>query len=134
MTTAASKAPTQQNVTIEHLNQRIWKHLEERDWHTNPSRGLAISLCLEASELLEHYQWGDEPVGGSDAIGEELADVLIYAVQIAQQNNVDIIDAIERKLKKAALKYPAADFKGKSGTAGREAWIKNKLAHKKTGL
>jgi NTP pyrophosphatase (non-canonical NTP hydrolase) len=129
-----SKAPTQQAVTIEALNQRIWKHLEERDWHKNTSRGLAISLALEANELLEHYQWSDTPVGGPGAVGEELADVLIYAMQIAQQNNVDIVDAIERKLEKAALKYPAASFKGKDEIAQREAWLKNKLAHQKQGL
>jgi NTP pyrophosphatase (non-canonical NTP hydrolase) len=129
-----SKAPIQQDVTIEQLNQRIWKHLEERDWHTNASRGLAISLALEANELLEHYQWSDTPVGGTDAIGEELADVLIYAIQIAQQNNIDIVDHIEHKLEKAARKYPASDFKGKSTTEKRAAWVKNKLNHKKVGL
>lgn len=129
-----AKAPAQQNITVEDLNQKIWKHLEERDWHTNPTRGLAISLALEASELLEHYQWGDAPVGGAEAVGEELADVLIYAMQIAQQNNIDIVDHIERKLKKAALKYPAADFKDKSPDEVRAAWLKNKLAHQKEGL
>ena len=129
-----AKAPIQQNVTLEELNQKIWKHLEERDWHTNPTRGLAISLSLEASELLEHYQWGDTPVGGPEAVGEELADVLIYAMQIAQQNNIDIVDHIERKLKKAALKYPAADFKDKAPDEAHTAWLKNKLAHQKEGL
>ncbi|MDN5274296.1 MAG: hypothetical protein JWP06_197 [Candidatus Saccharibacteria bacterium] len=128
------EAPKQQDVTIEALNQRVWEHLVARDWQANPTRGLAISLSLEASELLEHYQWGDEPVGGSEAVGEELADVLIYAMQIAQQNNIDIVDAIEKKLQKAALKYPAANFKGKTGAARREAWLKSKLSHKKTGL
>ena len=127
-------APKQQDISLEQLNQRIWNHLEERDWHTNPTRGLAISLTLEASELLEHYQWGDEPVGGKQEVGEELADILIYAMQIAQQNDIDIADAIEKKLQKAAKKYPASDFKGKTQAEGRANWMKNKLAHKKTGL
>lgn len=130
----SQSAPAQQAITVEELNQIIWKHLEERDWHKNPSRGLAISLSLEASELLEHYQWGDKPVGGADAVGEELADVFIYGMQIAQQNNIDIVDHIKRKLEKAARKYPAADFKDKTPEEGREAWLKNKLAHKKEGL
>jgi NTP pyrophosphatase (non-canonical NTP hydrolase) len=127
-------APSQQNVTIESLNQQIWNHLEARDWHNNPSRGLAISLALEANELLEHYQWGDEPVGGVKEVGEELADVMIYAIQIAQQNNIDITDEIEKKLAKAAKKYPAANFKGKIGTARKEAWMQSKLAYKKEGV
>lgn len=127
-------APKQQDISLETLNQQIWQHLEARDWHKSSSRGLAISLSLEASELLEHYQWGDEPVGGIDAVADELADVLIYAMQIAQQNNIDIAEAIERKLQKAAIKYPAAHFKGKDAKAKNEAWIKSRLAHKKTGL
>jgi NTP pyrophosphatase (non-canonical NTP hydrolase) len=127
-------APKQQAITLEELNQLIWKHLEDRDWHKNPTRGLAISMALEANELLEHYQWQDEPVGGTDAVGEELADVFIYGMQIAQQNGIDIADHIERKLKKAAKKYPAENYKGKSATEKRKAWLENKLAHQKTGL
>lgn len=127
-------APKQQDVTVEELNQLVWDHLEARDWHTNPTRGLAISMALEANELLEHYQWNEVPVGGVDAVGEELADVLIYGMQIAQQNNIDIVDHIQRKLEKAGKKYPASDFKGISGEQKRANWQKRKLAHKKTGL
>ena len=127
-------APKQQAVTLEELNQLIWKHLEERDWHTNPTRGLAISMALEAAELLEHYQWSDEPVGGSEEVGEELADVFIYGMQIAQRNNIDLADHIRKKLDKAAKKYPAKDFKGKNAADMHANWMKNKLAHKKTGL
>ena len=130
----SQKAPQQQSVTLEALNQTIWSHLEERDWHHNPTRGLAISLCLEANELLEHYQWSDTPVGDNEAIGEELADVLIYAFQIAQQNNIDIADHIQRKLKKAALKYPAASFKGKTKKERTGAWLQHKITYKKEGL
>jgi NTP pyrophosphatase (non-canonical NTP hydrolase) len=127
-------APKQQNVTLEELNQKIWTHLEARDWHNNPTRGLAISMALEANELLEHYQWDDNPVGGADAVGEELADVFIYGMQIAQQNNVDLAAMIERKLEKAAKKYPASDFKGKKSAEKHAAWMKNKLAFQKEGL
>ncbi|HSW77274.1 MAG TPA: MazG-like family protein [Candidatus Chromulinivoraceae bacterium] len=127
-------APKQQSVTLEELNQLIWNHLEERDWHKNPSRGLAISMALEASELLEHYQWRDEPVGGIEAVGDELADVFIYGMQIAQQNNIDIALHIQNKLKKTAKKYPAENFKGKTAAEKRSAWLDSKLAHQKEGL
>jgi len=126
-------APKQQAVTIEELNQLIWNHLEERDWNKDTSRGTAISLSLEASELLEHYQWSETPVGGTEAVGDELADVFIYGMQIAQQNNIDIAEAIKRKLEKSARKYPAENFKGVKGKALREAWIKGKLEYKKEG-
>lgn len=127
-------APKQQAVTLEELNQTIWDHMEARDWHDNPSRGLAISLSLEASELLEHYQWQEAPVGGTDAVGEELADIFIYGIQFAQINNIDIAAAIKRKLEKAAKKYPAENFKGKTAEEMQKTWIENKLAHRKTGL
>ena len=127
-------APKQQAVTIEELNQLIWNHLEERDWNREGSRGTAISLSLEANELLEHYQWTEEPVGGAEAVGDELADVFIYGIQIAQQNNIDIVAAIKRKLEKSAIKYPAENFKGVKGKALREAWIKSKLDYKKEGI
>ena len=127
-------APKQQAVTIEELNQTIWNHMEARDWHKNPSRGIAISMALEAGELLEHYQWNDEPVGGTDAVGEELADIFIYGIQFAQINNIDIVDHIRRKLEKAAKKYPAENFKGKHGHEMHEAWLKDKLSHQKEGL
>lgn len=126
--------PAQQNLTLEELNRQIWRHLEARDWHNNPARGLAISLALEANELLEHYQWSDEPVGGREAVAEELADVLIYAMQIAQQNKIDIAAEITKKLEKAAKKYPAQDFKGKNASEKRANWQKRKLSHRKTGL
>lgn len=128
------RAPKQQAVTVEELNQLIWEHLEERDWNKDTSRGTAISLSLEANELLEHYQWSEEPVGGIEAIGEELADVFIYAVQIAQQNNIDIVSHVKHKLEKAAKKYPASDFKGKDKEERHKAWMHRKLTHKKEGL
>jgi dCTP diphosphatase len=127
-------APKQQSVTIEELNQTIWNHMEARDWHKSNPRGVAISISLEASELLEHYQWQDEPVGGIDAVGEELADIFIYGIQFAQLNNIDLVDHIKQKLEKAAKKYPAENFKGKTAAEKRTAWLENKLAHQKKGL
>jgi NTP pyrophosphatase (non-canonical NTP hydrolase) len=127
-------ASKQQDISLETINQTIYKHLEERDWHNSPSRDLAISLSLEANELLEHYQWGETPTGGAEAVGDELADVFIYGMQIAQENSIDIMHHIERKLEKASKKYPAQDFKGKDALQQTEVRIKKKLAYKKSGL
>lgn len=128
------QAPKQQEVTLEELNQLIWNHLRARDWHNGNARNVAVSISLEASELLEHYQWSERPVGSNEEIGDELADVFIYGMQLAQINNIDIAKHIERKLEKSNQKYPASDFKGKTGSEVREAWKKNKLAYKKEGL
>lgn len=132
--TRATDFISQSDESFESINQHILAHLEARDWLGNKPRGLAVSIALEASELLEHYQWSDEPVGGKQGISEELADIFIYAFEFAQANDIDIAKAIREKLEKAAKKYPAENFKGKSGTARKEAWMEAKLNHKKEGL
>lgn len=124
----------QSDESFEQISQIIWKHLEERDWHHGKQRDLAISLSLEASELLEHFQWSERPVGSREALAEELADVFIYAFQFAQAGEIDIAEAIKRKLEKAAQKYPAEKFKGKSRDDRRQAWLESKLKHQKEGL
>jgi NTP pyrophosphatase (non-canonical NTP hydrolase) len=124
----------QSDKTFQDISLHIRRHLEERDWIDNKSRDLAISISLEASELLEHYQWTDKPVGNKHALGEELADILIYAFQFAQANDIDIVEAIEHKLEKAAQKYPAEAFKNKSRADREKNWIDAKLKHRKAGL
>lgn len=132
-TRSMSIAP-QSDKTFEEISQTIHRHLVERDWQDNPPRGLAISIALEANELLEHYQWSDTPVGTTADVAEELADILIYAFQFAHVNGIDIPDAIEKKLQKAALKYPAEKFKGRSDEERSKAWLDSKINHRKKGL
>lgn len=112
----------------------ITEYMLERDWLKNDSRSLVTSITLEAAELLEHYQWSDKPVGTTDELGEELADVLIYAFQFAHINKIDIADAMLKKLEKAKKKYPAEAFKNKNSEERREAWMQAKLNHHKEGL
>lgn len=122
------------SLTFAEISEKIRQHLEDRDWHKKPSRGLAISIALEAAELLEHYQWTDMSVGNKDDVAAELADIFIYAFQLAQNEEIDIAQAISKKLEEVSNKYPAADFKGKTDSEQHEAWIKNKLKHPKQGL
>lgn len=124
----------QSSDSFEDINRRILEHLEARDWLGNKSRGLAISLALEANELLEHYQWSEKPVGSKEDIAEELADIFIYAFEFAQENDIDIADAIKKKLVKAGKKYPAEAFKNKSREERTAAWQHAKLNYKKEGL
>lgn len=120
--------------TFADIDRIISEYLQARDWLNNPSRSIATSIMLEAGELLEHYQWSDKPVGSRDELGEELADVLIYAFQFAHTNNIDIADAIIQKLEKTKKKYPAEAFKNKTKDEMHEAWMDAKLNHKKEGL
>lgn len=123
----------QSEKTFAEIGDTISEYLEARDWLDNPSRSVAMSIVLEAAELMEHYQWSSEPVGSRDEIGEELADVLIYAFQFAQSNNIDIADAILKKLEKTKKKYPAEAFKNKSAQEMHNAWVDAKMHHKKEG-
>jgi NTP pyrophosphatase (non-canonical NTP hydrolase) len=134
MTRTANEYPPQSNESFESISRLILQHLEARDWLGSKSRGLVISIALEASELLEHYQWSDEPVGTKQELAEELADIFIYAFQFAQENNINIAEAMQKKLAKAAKKYPAENFKGKNKLERRAAWVQSKLNHKKEGL
>ena len=83
---------------------------EERDWRQfhNP-KDLAISINLEASELLEVFQWSADDLecyGKMDEIREELADVLCYSILLADRCGIDMDEIIREKMKKNAQKYP----------------------------
>lgn len=123
--------PKQSDATFEDINILVWNHLVARDWHKLESRSLAISIALEANELLEHYQWSDKSVGTKEELAAELADIFIYGFEFAQANDIDIADAIKQKLQKAAEKYPAKDFKGRDKADQRDAWLAAKKSHKK---
>ena len=92
------------------LIDKIIKFRDDRDWsqyHT--PKNLAISLSLEANELLELFQWVDsnQAVQNSkDEIEDELADVIIYSILMADRLDIDIEEIVAKKLKKNNLKYP----------------------------
>lgn len=89
---------------------KILEFRDSRDWKKYHSgKDLAISISLEASELLEIYQWSKEDVDRVDRkehMQEELADILMYAVMFADYYNFDIDEIIESKLVKNLKKYP----------------------------
>ncbi|CAG7646945.1 hypothetical protein PAESOLCIP111_05278 [Paenibacillus solanacearum] len=103
---------------MDNVIQQIIQFRDERDWKQfHNSKDLAISLTLEASELLENFQWKDSEVAVNekmDQIKDELADVLIYALMLAHDLDINIESAILNKLKKNEVKYPIDKFKGTS--------------------
>lgn len=93
------------------LIKKILKFRNERDWkkfHT--PENLAKSIAIEAGELLECYQWDDVAMQGE--VDEELADIIIYSILMAESLNVDIEDIILKKLAKNIKKYPVSKAKG----------------------
>ncbi len=80
-------------------------------------RNLAISLVLEAGEVLEHFQWGDD-CADPEALAEELADVLLYLLQLADNSGVDLGEEVMKKLEKnrgRVWREPAAALQTKTG-------------------
>jgi dCTP diphosphatase len=93
----------------------------ERDWQQFHSpKNLASALVVEAGELLEHFQWLTETQSRAltpekrDAVGAEVADVLLYLIQLTSALGIDPIAAARDKLKLNELKYPIALSKGTS--------------------
>ncbi len=104
-------------MTQETINQ-ILKFRDDRDWKQfhNP-KDLAISISLEASELLEVFQWSGADVsadGKLDKIREELADVLCYCVLMADTCGLDMDEIVQAKVNRNGEKYPVEKAKGKS--------------------
>ena len=96
-------------MTQETINE-VLKFRDDRDWKQfhNP-KDLAISISLEASELLEIFQWSADDVnciGKSDKIKEELADVVNYCILMADVCGIDLDEIVKDKVKKNAEKYP----------------------------
>ena len=105
---------------IKKITAKIKKFRDERDWmQFHNHKDLALSLVLEAAEVLEHFQW-KSPVEvdkyakeAKNEIADELADVSMYLFELADNLGIDLAKAIEVKMKKNAKKYPIAKAKGK---------------------
>ena len=105
-------------MTFEEAAKKALAFRQERDWEQfhNP-KDLAISISLEAAELLEAFQWsGDDLVAASkhDHIAEELADVVIYCTYLADAIGVSLPDAMVAKIDANAQKYPVEKSRGNS--------------------
>ena len=100
---------------IDKLKNLIRKFNTERDWDKfhNP-KDLAIALNIEASELLELFLWERGRDVDVNKVKEELADILIYALNISDKFNLDVTSIILEKLEKNREKYPIEKAKGKS--------------------
>jgi NTP pyrophosphatase (non-canonical NTP hydrolase) len=98
----------------------------ERDWDQFHSpRNLATALAVEAAELLEPFQWLDDaqarnlPPATRAAVEEEMADVLLYLVRLADKLDVDLEQAARAKMARNAEKYPVEKARGTSSKYDR---------------
>lgn len=105
--------------TLEQLAEAVRIFGRERDWQLYHSpKNLASALIVEAAELLEPFQWLTQEESRNlseakkDAVRQEMADVLIYLISLANCLDVDLLKAAEAKLAINAAKYPVAKAKG----------------------
>lgn len=106
---------------LDDLKQRLREFAQERDWDQFHSpKNLSMALIAEAAELVEHFQWLTEEQSAQlqilkhNEVEEELADILLYLIRIADKLNVDLVVAAKRKIERNAEKYPADRARGKA--------------------
>lgn len=108
--------------TIQDLKDRMHRFIAERDWYPfHDAKNLSMSIAIEAAELLEHFQWvRSEEIDGVLAdpdtrrqVEEELSDILSFILSFANRYQIDLADALIKKMEKNAVKYPAEVFRGK---------------------
>lgn len=107
------------NSSIKDLQKKVIEFRDKRDWKQfhNP-KDLALSLTLEAAEVLEQFQWKNKKEirvyikSNKKDIGEELADVFYWILLLSHDLKIDLIDAFEKKMEKNDKKYPVEKSKG----------------------
>lgn len=112
-----------QNLNLSELYLEIEKFSKDRDWDQFHSvKNLSMALSIEASELMEIFQWMNEENSNQakndpalkTKIDDEIADVFIYLLRIAAKTNTDLNMAVRNKMKKNIEKYPVELAKGNS--------------------
>jgi NTP pyrophosphatase (non-canonical NTP hydrolase) len=117
------KPLTDSTATITQLKDRVLAFARERDWEQfHAPKNLSMALAAEAGELMEHFLWSTpaeskavvaDPVKRAK-IAEELADVIIYALEFANATQLDVAGSIEAKMATNAKKYPVEKARGRS--------------------
>jgi|SRR5919108_2174137 NTP pyrophosphatase (non-canonical NTP hydrolase) len=106
---------------LQNLRSALRQFAADRDWDQFHSpKNLAIALNVEAAELLEHFQWMSDleskeiPSEKRLRVREELADVLLYLIRLADKLDVDLATAAAEKMRTNAVKYPVHKARGSS--------------------
>ena len=110
---------TEPAADLEALRERVLRFVAERDWERFHSpKNLAMALAVEASELLEIFQWLTEEQSRNASpevkarAADEIADVLIYLLQVSHRLGIDPMAAAHAKIAKNTLKYPVEKSRG----------------------
>lgn len=117
--------PTSDEYTaVAALRDLVRQFVDERNWQQfHTPKNLAMALAIEAAELMEHFQWltpeeAQAAVSNMEkrqAIGEELADVICYALALANTFEFDLAAILREKMEKNRRKYPVQQYRGRFG-------------------
>lgn len=104
--------------TVQELKDLVAAFVDERNWSQFHSpKNLSMSIAIEAAELMEIFQWPEagEPLDRRqrDKLHEELADVVIYCLSLANAAGIDLSAALRDKVSRNAVKYPAEKYRGR---------------------
>lgn len=111
-----------ERTTVGELREMVRRFVDERDWSQfHDPKNLSMAIAIEAAELMEHFQWlrsdqlAEETRSPEQVreIGEELADVLCFALSLANAMDIDVSSAIAAKIEKNRAKYPPERFRGR---------------------
>ena len=104
---------------LEDIRQCVAKFAKERDWDQFHSpKNLSMALSIEVAELMEHFQWLTEAQSRDldtktlNEVANELADVQVYLVRLADMLKIDMLAAVNKKMQENAQKYPADKVRG----------------------
>ncbi|HUD10239.1 MAG TPA: nucleotide pyrophosphohydrolase [Candidatus Saccharimonadales bacterium] len=98
-------------MTVQQLKDMVAAFRDERNWRKHHSpKNLAMSIAIEAAELMELFQWDEYTKNNQQKIKDELADILAYCFNFADTLDIDIASSFVDKLDRAKLKYPVELF------------------------
>jgi NTP pyrophosphatase (non-canonical NTP hydrolase) len=107
--------------TLQQLKEKMAAFVREREWEQfHTPKNLSMSIAIEAAELMEHFQWltveesKNLPPEALADLGEELADIVIYALSLSNVLNLDLSETVLAKMEKNIRKYPSEKVRGKS--------------------
>ena len=119
-----------QNISVAELRDLVGAFVGARDWQQfHNAKDLAVSIAIEAAELLEEFQWLDtdqvsaasREAPARERIRQELADVLIYCLSLSNALGIDISEAVREKLDISGNKYPVEAYRGRARKPGQVA-------------
>ncbi len=107
--------------SLDEIKHYLRQFAKERDWEKFHSpKNLSMALSVEVAELVEHFQWLSEKESSElnaekkQAVAEEIADIQLYLLRLADQLDIDVLDVVKAKTKKNEQRFPPEKVRGRA--------------------